>query len=99
MGHQFIYAVFEQCFGPLVQTYFEVGMLLGTEPGGEHLAGVFHGMIEVHDLSGAGEVLAAHALQALGPIDEEHHVSGITHATTQGLSAQHGRKLVDRAEV
>src|ERR1035437_7032253 len=63
-----------------------------------HEAGVFQGMIKIHDLHAVLEVLPAHVFQSRGPVDQQHHLARASHAPPNGLLAQRGPKLVDRLE-
>ena len=54
----------------------------------QHEAGVFQGVVEVHDLHAVLEAQPAHVFQARGAVDQQHHLAGAAHAPPNGLLAQ-----------
>ena len=49
---------------------------------------MFHGVKAIHDLGGLLEVVSAHFFKSEGPVNEQHDLVRLTHATAQGLAPQ-----------
>jgi hypothetical protein len=59
---------------------------------------MFQSMVRIHDLDGLGIAAPAHILQPGGAIDEQHHLERKAQAAPDGILAQTGTKLINRAE-
>src|SRR2546425_1186773 len=64
----------------------------------KYFAPVVQVVIEIHDLNCVLKTLFTHILQAIGSIDEQHHLADGGHAPSQRLLTQAGAKFIDGLE-
>jgi hypothetical protein len=70
-------------------------MLFAGQNSQQDFSGMLQGVIEIHNLDGAGKTKPPHVGQANGSVDEQHHLGGQGQASTDGLLPQQRTELID----